>query len=227
MRRLIFFLNLFRNFANQCCISNVYFIKILAFVVISLIYHCRVSSRKQMNRFSLINCSSFTVTIFEHRFRKKWMSLKYVFLSLCFIAKAIVVIFSLKCESKNSIFEEFHFETLACSYDDDRDDERSSMLIDDSECDAELCACAFMNVNSVCCISSTMRTFISAESDCDCDAFKYDSWFDSAFWVWLKSMSAFWLYISSDLRCLFLFLLISNSRIFFEFAIISFSDVIL
>ena len=98
-----------------------------------------------------------------------------MFFPLCFIAEAVAIVFPLKCESKNPISEEFHFELLACSYDDDRDDERSSMLADDSECDAELCACAFMNVNSVCCISSTMRAFISAGSVCDCGASKYDS----------------------------------------------------
>ena len=71
-----FFLNLVSNLTNQCFMFDAYFINALTFKVISLIYHCRVSSRRQMNRLSLISWSSFIAAIFEHRSKNRWMSLK-------------------------------------------------------------------------------------------------------------------------------------------------------
>ena len=46
-----------------------------------------------------------------------------MFFSLFFMTKAIVIVFSLKCKSKKSIFERFHLR-VDCLYDENRDSER-------------------------------------------------------------------------------------------------------
>ena len=71
-----FSLNLFNNLVVQCFIFETYFIKILTFAIISLMYHCKVNSRKHVKRLSLTNCSLLIVVIFEHFSRNKWIFLK-------------------------------------------------------------------------------------------------------------------------------------------------------
>ena len=52
---------------------------------------------------------------------------------------------------------------ITCSYNDDRDDKRFSMLFDDIEDfkdDVDCCVCVFIKIDNYCCINSTMRAFI-------------------------------------------------------------------
>lgn len=52
-----------------------------------------------------------------------------MFFSLCFMTEIVVIVLSLKCKSKNSIFEKFHLKENS-SYNDDSDSERFSRIFE-------------------------------------------------------------------------------------------------
>ena len=98
--------------------------------------------------------------------------------SLYFMTKAVIMIFSLKCESKKSISARFYLDVVY-SWKNDRESERSAKMSECTKDDSEIYwfEFVFMKMIIVCCINFTMRAL---EIDCDVVVLELNSWFESA-----------------------------------------------